>query len=334
MLEYIYFTCPRFSQSALHHLASHSHSHSRISFSLSLSLRRSFSAPAQPSGRASPFVQFTYLSLTMQLSTFTVLAALAPHARAGVLVPRQSTSWEYTCAKLAPPADFTAFNLYNCEAQLSFTKDQYESVSWAFDAIYPDGSRLTHNPITDPTNFGVSDPTDPNKGTNYWTRYPESTRFTAVHEFTDVCKGNQAPLSWEFYTTTKPCSRSYFTSGRVPVGRSGDPVTRPAQVDGVLLYPSGSQGDFTAYWEHVADAAYYSVIVQYPTQSAENADTVFMQLGGARIPHTDANNLTVVETGTFSKETPRAVIVHALDHAGVWSYTGDVTAVQGFWPTE
>ncbi|PBP18438.1 hypothetical protein BUE80_DR010719 [Diplocarpon rosae] len=187
----------------------------------------------------------------MQLSTFTVLAALAPHARAGVLVPRQSTSWEYTCAKLAPPADFTAFNLYNCEAQLSFTKD---------------------------------------------------------HEFTDVCKDNQAPLSWEFYTTTKPCSRNYYTSGPVPVSRSGDPVTRPAQVDGVLLYPSGSQGDFTAYWKHVADAAYYSVIVQYPTQSAENEDTVFMQLGGARIPHTDLNNLTVVKTGTFGKETPRAVI--------------------------
>ncbi|PBP15663.1 hypothetical protein BUE80_DR013579 [Diplocarpon rosae] len=260
-------------------------------------------------------------------TTFAVLAACAPHTHAAVLVPRQSTSWEYTCADLAPPADFTAFNLNNCEAQLSFTKDQYHGVSWAFDAIYPDGSRLTHNPITDPTNFGVSDPTDPNKGTNYWTRYPESTRFTAVHEFANVCKDNKAPLLWEFYTTTKPCSPNYYTSGQIPVGQSGAAST------GSSSTPRAA-GDFTAYWKHVDEAAYYSVIVEYPTQSPENADSIFMRLGGARIPHTELNNLTVVKTGDFAKERPRAVIVHALDHTGVWSYTGDATAVQGFWPTE
>lgn len=52
-----------------------------------------------------------------------------------------STTWRDTCA-YRPAGNFKVFRTGACQAQLNFARDQRMLTTvWAFDAIYPDGSR-------------------------------------------------------------------------------------------------------------------------------------------------------------------------------------------------
>ncbi|KAI9048474.1 hypothetical protein LZ554_007309 [Drepanopeziza brunnea f. sp. 'monogermtubi'] len=243
---------------------------------------------------------------------------------------RQSTQWEYFCyPDLAPPSDFKAFNLGNCSAQLAMKKDRYISVMWKFDAVYADGRRVTRTPFRDFKTFGVSDPLYPSSGNNFVTRFPgSSSAFTAVHEFTNVCRGGQAPVAWIFHTIWKTCSASTFTSGRIPVSNSGAAVARPAQVTDVSLRRVNDAGDFEASWSPVAGAAAYSVIVEYPTGTDE-AGNPYLDVRGARVQKGSTN--ATVPTTTRRRDVARNVIVHAVDDRGLWSLTNNVRAVGGSW---
>ncbi|KAF2818599.1 hypothetical protein CC86DRAFT_472674 [Ophiobolus disseminans] len=216
-----------------------------------------------------------------------------------------STTWRYQDAKRAPPGNYKAFDLGGCTSQLSFNKDQYISVQWAFEATYADGSRAEHKPFRDFDTFGVSDTFYPYLGNNFITRYPGNSAFTAVHEFTNVCSGGQAPVSWRFYTTWPEC----FTSGQIPPV-SG--ATRPAKVSGVSLRRANDAGDFQVSWSAVPTAAAYSAIVEYPTG-------------------TDEGTSTSVATTTRRQDVARKVIVHAVNSQGLWSFTNDVPPVVAGW---
>ncbi|EKD12914.1 uncharacterized protein L3040_005773 [Drepanopeziza brunnea f. sp. 'multigermtubi'] len=266
------------------------------------------------------------------LLLISIFAGSMPSTLASALLPlrtRQSTQWEYTCPSgLAPPSDFKAFNLGNCGAQLAMTKDRYTAVMWKFDAVYADGSRVTQTPFRDFNTFGVSDPLYPSLGNNFITRFPGSSAFTAVHEFTNVCRGGQAPVAWIFYTTAKTCSRSTFTSGRIPVFNGGATVTRPALVPDVSLRRVNDAGDFEASWSPAAGAAAYSVMVQYPI-GTDDAGDPYLDVRGARVPKGRTN--TTVATTTRRRDVARKVIVHAVDDKGLWSFTINVRAVEGSW---
>ena len=117
----------------------------------------------------------TFFSFALTLTTSTIASVLPLERR------QQSTEFRYTCnPTLASPTDFKAFNLGNCAAQLSFIKDRYISMRWAFDAVYADGSRVSHEPLRNFDTFGVSDPLYPYLGNNFITRFPGNSAFTAV----------------------------------------------------------------------------------------------------------------------------------------------------------
>ncbi|KAF2016783.1 hypothetical protein BU24DRAFT_317005, partial [Aaosphaeria arxii CBS 175.79] len=233
-----------------------------------------------------------------------------------------STTWSYRPGSgrdYAPPGNYRAFNLNNCEAQLSFNKDQYVSIQWAFEATYADGSRAEHKPFRDFDTFGVSDTFYPYLGNNFITRYPGSSAFTAVHEFVNVCKGGQSPVSWRFYTTASSC----FTSPRISAVGG---VSRPTKVASVSLRRVNDAGDFRVSWSPVSGATAYSVIVQYPTGTDE-IGRPYLNVRGARIQGTT----TEIPTTDRRKDVSRDVIVHAVDSAGVWSLTKDVPSVIASW---
>ena len=197
-------------------------------------------------------------------------AVASPHS----LEKRQcSTSW--TFGQGAPPGNYKAFDVGGCAAQLSFSKDQYISIQWAFEATYADGSRAEHKPFRDFNTFGVSDTFYPYLGNNFITRYPGSSAFTAVHEFSSVCKDGKAPVSWRFYTTTPGC----FTSDQI---RSVGGVSRPSKVTGVALRRLNAAGDFRVSWSVVLGAIAYSVIVEYPTGTDEVGNP-YKNVRGARV---------------------------------------------------
>ncbi|KAF9691217.1 hypothetical protein EKO04_010551 [Ascochyta lentis] len=264
----------------------------------------------------------------MKLSTFassiglTTIAAASPVE----LSKRQSTAWTYTCSEGAAPADFKAFDLSGCAAQLSLTKDRYVGVGWAFEATYADGSRAEQKPFTT-NNFGVSDPLYPSLGNNFITKFPGNSAFTAVHEFANVCKGAQAPVSWRFYTTSanSACSAAdyRYTSGQIPTVGG---VSRPGKVGGVALKRANEAGDFQVTWSAVSGAAAYSVIVEYPTGEDEVGNP-YTNVRGARVQGTTAT----VPTTARSQDVQRKAIVHAVNSQGVWSLTNDVQPVAAGW---
>jgi len=191
------------------------------------------------------------------------------------------TEWQYSCDNYAAPGNFKAFNLPGCVAQLSFNKDWYIGIRWAFEATYADGIREQHVPFRDTSNFGVSDNFYPGGGNNYATRNPGSTEFTAVHEFTNICRGGSPPVSWRFFTTTSACQPAAyrFTSGLItPISVA----RRPARVSGVSMTRKNEAGDFVVSWSTVSGAAAYSVIVQYPTGTDE-AGRPYLGQRGARV---------------------------------------------------
>merc|ERR1711963_1026785 len=169
--------------------------------------------------------------------------------------------------------------------------------------------------------FGVSDTFYPYLGNNFLTQYPSNTPYTAVHEFTGVCKNGAAPVSWRFYTTsgTRPC----FTTDQIRVVGG---VSRPPKVSGVTLRRNNDAGDFAVDWQPVARAVAYSVIVQYPTGSDEIGNP-YRNVRGARVQGTS----TTVATTTRRQDVERSVIVHAVDERGVWSFTSDVKPVVARW---
>jgi len=258
------------------------------------------------------------------LPTFFCLSVGVSAAPIDVLTSRQqqcSTTFSYPYAGSITPSDYKAFNLGGCNAQLTFTKDRYVGVQWAFEATYADGSRAVHAPFRDFGSFGVSDTFYPYLGNNFLTQYPSNTPFTAVHEFTGVCKNGAAPVSWRFYTTsgTRPC----FTTDQIRVVGG---VSRPPKVSGVTLRRNNDAGDFAVDWQPVARAVAYSVIVQYPTGSDEIGNP-YRNVRGARVQGTS----TTVATTTRRQDVERSVIVHAVDERGVWSFTSDVKPVVARW---
>jgi hypothetical protein len=280
---------------------------------------------------------------------YSIIAALASLATASALdLPkRQSTSWQYTCASHAAPSTFKAFNLPSCTAQLSLTKDRYIGVQWAFEATYPDGSRAVHSPSRGVANFGVSDAFYPFPGNNFVTAFPGQSAFTAVHEFVNVCKGGQAPVSWRFYTTSanSACSASSYryTTGQI-AAVSG--VARPGKVANVAVRRASDAGDFTVTWAPVASAVAYSVIVQYPTGTDELGQP-YKNVRGARVqvnfvwrPKEDGRLMLTVEqdattrtiaTTTRRQDVQREAIVHAVNAQGLWSLTTDMQPVAASW---
>lgn len=213
-----------------------------------------------------------YLS-TMQflLSTSVLAFAATALAAPSSLEARQSesTTWTYNCGTRRAPDNFKAFDLGGCNAQLSFNKDRYVAVQWNFDAIYADGSRVEHKPFRDFDNYGVSDTFYPYLGNNFITRLPGQSAFTAVHEFTNVCRDGRTPVAWVFRTSSanSACSASSykFTTGQIRVV-SG---TRPPKVTGTAIRRLNQSGDFEVTWNAVSQAAAYSVIVEYPTGTDE-----------------------------------------------------------------
>jgi hypothetical protein len=256
------------------------------------------------------------------------------------LTPRQSCSptFTYPYTGRTSPSNFLAFSLPSCTAQLTFTKDHWVGVQWAFEATYADGSRAILEPFRNNDNFGVSDTFYPYQGNNFLTSYPGSSAFTAVHEFTGVCKGGKEPLSWRFYTTsgTSTCNTS-------PQIKAVGGVSRPAKVSGVALKRSSDASDFTASWSPVAGAAAYSVIVQYPS-GIDDLGRPYLSVRGKRVMvslpsskveiqrvnKSQASSATVATTNR-SKEVERKVVVHAVNAQGVWSFTSDVRPVTAGW---
>lgn len=251
----------------------------------------------------------------MKLISTTTLLALTATATGSALPisPRQtpSSDWQYNCKgseTLAKPADFKAFDLGGCTAQLTFTKDRYTGYQWNFDAIYADGSRVERKPFQDNNNFGVSSTYFPNLGNNFVTRQPDKSAFTAVHEFTDVCKDGSAPVAWVFYTTsTNSCGAPAgyrYTSPRVDVVGG---VSRPAKVAGTALRRTNAAGDFTVSWAAATGAAAYSVIVEYPTGTDE-AGNPYRNYRGARIqvrvPGPHALTVRMMMTNSYCRAPP------------------------------
>jgi hypothetical protein len=216
---------------------------------------------------------------------FSIFAALASMAIASPfdIAKRQSTTWQYTCEFRAAPSNFKAFNLASCTAQLSLTKDRYIGVQWAFEATYADGSHAVHTPFLGSSNFGVSDTFYPYQGNNFLTAFPGQSAFTAVHEFANICKNGQVPVSWRFYTTSanSACSSSSYryTTGQI---RATSGVTRPAKVSNVSIRRTNDAGDFMISWAPVTNAVAYSVIVQYPTGTDE-IGRPYTNVRGARV---------------------------------------------------
>lgn len=196
---------------------------------------------------------------------------------------RQSTTWIYTRGTTASSSDLKAFSLDACTAQLSFTKDRYIAIQWAFEATYADGSIAEYTPFRNFNNFGVSDTFYPWLGNNFITRFPGQSAFTAVHEFADVCKGGQTPVSWRFFTTSanSACSSPNYryTTGQIDVVGG---VSRPSKVDGVALRRANDAGDFEVNWSAVQGVAAYSVIVEYPTGTDEVGNP-YLNVRGARV---------------------------------------------------
>jgi hypothetical protein len=220
----------------------------------------------------------------MKLPIIAVLAPLAIGAPLDIDKRQtQSATWQYTCESRAAPSTFKAFNLPSCTAQLSFTKDRYVGIQWAFEATYSDGSRISHAPFRDTMNFGVSDTFYPYLGNNFVTAFPGQSAFTAVHEFADVCKSGQPPVSWRFYTTSanSACSAAgyRYTTGQIAAVGGG---ARPAKVSGVSIRRANDAGDFQVNWSPVSSAVAYSVIVQYPTGSDE-VGGAYTNVRGARV---------------------------------------------------
>jgi hypothetical protein len=213
----------------------------------------------------------------MKLSFICFAAIITPAVASPLdLVKRQfSTTWRYQDETLAPPGNYKAFDLGGCAAQLSFNKDQYISVPWIFEATYADGSRTEHTPFRNFDSFGVSDPFYPYLGNNFITRYPSNSAFTAIHEFTNVCKNGQAPVSWRFFTNFPNC----YTTGQVAVVGG---VARPAQVSGVSLRRISDAGYFQVNWSAVSRAVAYSVIVEYPVGTDE-IGRPYLNVRGARV---------------------------------------------------
>ncbi|KAH8623216.1 hypothetical protein IG631_22373 [Alternaria alternata] len=233
-------------------------------------------------GSSRPADDHPLSQITAWLTLVTLSAVVASTTTASPLVlePRQqcSTSWSYPYTGRAPPGNYKAFNLASCTAQLSFNKDQYVGVQWAFEATYADGSRAELKPFRDFNSFGVSDTFYPYLGNNFLTRYPGNSAFTAVHEFSSVCKNGQAPVSWRFYTTSGTANGCY-TTGQI---RAVGGVSRPAKVTGVSLQRSNDAGDFEVTWSPVSRAVAYSVIVQYPTGTDEVGNP-YTNVRGARV---------------------------------------------------
>ncbi|KAL2065172.1 hypothetical protein VTL71DRAFT_4313 [Oculimacula yallundae] len=268
----------------------------------------------------------TLILALLSLTTSTLSSSLPLQAR-------QSTTWQYTCQpNYAAPSNFKAFNLGGCAAQLAFTKDRYVAVQWNFDAVYADGSRVKYEPFRDFDTFGVSDPFYPFLGNNFNTRFPGASAFTAVHEFTNICKNGAAPVSWIFYTSSanSACSSSSYryTSGRIPVFSNGAVVTRPAKPASYSLRRVNDAGDFLVSWSAVSGASAYSVIVEYPTGTDEVGNP-YTNVRGARV---QAGTLeTTIPTGTRRTDQQRSLIVHAVDSRGLWSLTNDAKIVRGSW---
>ncbi|CAN9227224.1 unnamed protein product [Alternaria alternata] len=210
-----------------------------------------------------PSILFDSTITIMKLTLVTLSAVVASTTTASPLVlePRQqcSTSWSYPYTGRAPPGNYKAFNLASCTVQLSFNKDQYVGVQWAFEATYADGSRAELKPFRDFNSFGVSDTFYPYLGNNFLTRYLGNSAFTAVHEFSSVCKNGQAPISWRFYTTSGTANGCYTTGQIQAVGG----VSRPAKVTGVSLRRNNDAGDFEVAWSPVSRAVADPADVDY-----------------------------------------------------------------------
>ncbi|KAG4419310.1 hypothetical protein IFR04_007544 [Cadophora malorum] len=268
----------------------------------------------------------TIITITLSLVASSVSSSLPLEAR-------QSTTWQYTCQpNYTVPSNFKAFNLGGCAAQLTFTKDRYVGVQWNFDAVYADGSRVKKDPYREFNTFGVSDAFYPFLRNNFDTRFPGSSAFTAVHEFTNICKDGAAPLAWIFYSgsANSACSVSSYryTSGRIPVFSNGTVVTRPAKAASYSLRRINDGGDFQVNWSAVSTAAAYSIIVQYPTGTDEVGNPYTNQRG-ARVQAPALT--TTIPTGTRRQDQPRSLIVHAVDSRGVWSFTNYARIVWANW---
>jgi hypothetical protein len=88
-----------------------------------------------------------------------IISALLTVTLSSSLLPRQSCSntWTYPYTGRLPPSSFHAFTLPSCTAQLTFTKDHWVGVQWAFEATYADGGRVVYEPLRELGGFGVSD---------------------------------------------------------------------------------------------------------------------------------------------------------------------------------
>ncbi|KAF7198587.1 hypothetical protein HII31_00326 [Pseudocercospora fuligena] len=257
------------------------------------------------------YIAFQVLSLQLGLAG----AAPVEDAPTSILSKRQSTTWQDSCGNPAP-SNYRAFNLPNCQAQLTFSRGKNVAVQW--------------KPFRNFDNIAVSDPFYTlGYGNNYITNRTQSQAFTSVHEFTNVCRNGAAPVAWVFYTTSanSACtSRDYrYTTGRINAV-SG---SRPAKTTfrGRQL---NAAGDIEVIWNAVNGAQSYNVFVQIPTSSYEDNSGYFTTDRGARVS-SGTTRATFPGVVRFrNPEEPRKVYVNVQGTNGVWSDTTTTQPIDVF----
>ncbi|KAI5366419.1 hypothetical protein Slin15195_G079390 [Septoria linicola] len=225
------------------------------------------------------------------------------------------------------PSNYRAFNIGNCQAQLTFSRGKNVAVQWEFDAVYADGARVNHKPFRNFVNIAVSDPFYTiGYGNNYLTNRTQSQAFTSVHEFSNVCRNGAVPTAWIFYTTSanSACtSRDYrFTTGRISTVTG----SRPAKTT-FTARQINSAAEVEVSWSSVANAQSYNIFVQIPTRPYEDRSGYFVTDRGARFSSSTTRAVFPGVSGSRNAEEPRKVYVNVQGSNGVWSDTTSTTPI-------
>ena len=205
------------------------------------------------------------------------------------------------------PSNYRAFNLGNCQAQLTFSRGKNVGVQWEFDAIYPDGSRVNHKPFRNFSNIAVSDTFYTlGYGNNYLTNRTQSQAFTSVHELSNVCRNGVVPSAWIFYTTTEgACNpKGYrYTTGRINAVTG----SRPAKTN-FSARQINSAGEVEVTWNAVSNAQSYNVFIQIPTSEYEGGNGYFTTDRGARVAVSSQLSQCVLQSNSRQSSITRAIL--------------------------
>lgn len=156
-------------------------------------------------------------------------------------------------------------------------------------------------------------------GTQYLTKRPGSTAYTAVHEFSATLRNGQAPVAWVFRTTSANSAchdASYrFNSGRISVTRN---VARPVQVTGLAARRTSDAGDWFVSFNALSGATSYNVLAK-GFFSGDEVGNPYTNFRGERLG--SGTTSTTVNLGSRYRDYKREFTVTARNAEGVWSFT-------------